>query len=134
MVAELSSTERHNRKIRDWLLLVLRFAITRESTDRCSVLAAADELDAVGAGWRPAAPTFFLRTSVGICDAIATPHDDCGRAVLHTLLGRIDDVRLRQALRAAVDLPRPAARRRGIRPDLWKGLRPRVPVRAMRSR
>jgi hypothetical protein len=50
-------------RIREWLLLLLRFAITRNTKDQAAALAMADEIDALGHRWRPSAPSFFRRTS-----------------------------------------------------------------------
>jgi hypothetical protein len=41
MVAELGSHDRRNRKVREWLLLLLRFAVT--PADQATVLAVADD-------------------------------------------------------------------------------------------
>jgi hypothetical protein len=60
------------RKVQNWLLLLLRFAITREAADRWAALAAADELDAAGTK-RPAAPSFFHRTTKEVCEAVLAP-------------------------------------------------------------
>ena len=38
----------HEQKLRDWLLLLLRFAITREASDQSAVLSMANELDSLG--------------------------------------------------------------------------------------
>ena len=45
MVGETGSHDWRDRQVREWLLLLLRFAITREQSDRSAVLAMADELD-----------------------------------------------------------------------------------------
>jgi hypothetical protein len=42
-----------DRKLQDWLLLLLRFAVTQDPADQLAVLALADEIDAVGLKWRP---------------------------------------------------------------------------------
>jgi fido (protein-threonine AMPylation protein) len=131
MIALLPSPEGNGRRIREWLLLLLRFAITRESADRLTALAAADELDASGGSWRPAAPRFFARTSNEVCDATAAADEAAGRAVLKKHLARIDDARLRRAFRAAIETGQgsdahgereSAMRRRRVDRDLWKGL------------
>src|SRR5690349_7584214 len=60
------------QRIREWLLAILRFAVTLSDSDRAAVLAAAADLD----GWRPyvSAPAFdyFRRTSAELCEAIGT--------------------------------------------------------------
>lgn len=115
-----------DRKIREWLLVLLRFAVTQETSDRSAVLALADELDSIGVWWRPAAPSFFRRTSQDVCAAIETAGSAQSAAVLHRHVIRIDDPRLRTAFAAAVGL-KPDPRRRITkskhkRSDLWKGL------------
>src|SRR5262245_51646790 len=93
-----------DRKVRDWLLLLLRFAVTRDPTDQLAVLALADEFDAVGLRWRPATPTFFARTSCEVCDAILADSNRHNDAILQRHAARIVDPRLRRAFRAAVGL------------------------------
>jgi hypothetical protein len=101
--------------VRDWLFLVLRFAITREAADRIAALTLAAELDALGTGqfW---VPRFFLRTSAEVCAAITERRNPVRRSVLMTHAGRIDDVRLRRAFLDAVELgqqcPMPATQTR----------------------
>jgi hypothetical protein len=129
MTAAFSSHDWRDRKVREWLLLLLRFAVTREPSDRSAALAAADELDSLGARWRPAAPSFFLRTSNEVCAAILAVSDRHTNAVIQRHIARIDDPRLRRAFQAAVGL-RPTAepRRQDTRSkqrknrDLWEGL------------
>src|SRR5262249_48972583 len=40
-------------QVREWLLLLLRFAITSDPKDRSAALGLADEMDARGVQWRP---------------------------------------------------------------------------------
>ena len=127
MTAEPSSRDWRDRKIREWLLLLLRFAVTREPADRFAVLSLAEELDSVGPWWRPAAPSFFQRTSEEVCAAIGAAGGAQNVAVLQRHVTRIDDARLRRAFAAAVGFQRPnpqramkRARRKAL--DLWKGL------------
>ncbi len=108
MVAEFGLPDWRDRKVREWLLLLLRFAVTRESSDRSAVAAMADELDSLGFRWRPEAPSFFHRTSNDICEAILAVKDEHNDAVLRRHLGRIDDIRLRRAFRAAIGLHQPS--------------------------
>ena len=129
MIAETGSYDWQHRKIREWLLLLLRFAITREPSDQSAALAVADELDSLGMRWRPAAPRFFLRTSGEVCEAILAVSDGNSDAILRNHVARIDDVRLRRTFSAAVGLQRtPESQQqkaKGKRPkdrDLWKGL------------
>jgi hypothetical protein len=96
MNAALGSDALRERKIRNWLLALLRFAVTRESPDRLAVLTAADDLDASGAKGS-AVPRFFTRSSKEVCEAIMAPGDQCGHDVLRRHAERIDDPRLRTA-------------------------------------
>jgi hypothetical protein len=119
-----------DRKVREWLLLLLRFAITRELSDRSAALAMADELDSLGSRWRPASPHFFLRTSEEVCEAIVAAGGRHSHDVLRRHVARIDDARLCKAFQAAVGLPPTSevpqledAEGKGRNEDLWKGLR-----------
>jgi hypothetical protein len=103
MNAALGSDALREGKIRNWLLALLRFAVTRESADRLAVLAAAAELDASGAK-ASATPRFFNRTSKEVCEAILAAGDQHALDVLRQHAERIDDPRLRRAFEAAVDL------------------------------
>jgi hypothetical protein len=121
-----SSHDWRHRKLQEWLLLLLRFAVTREPADRSATLAMADELDSLGMRWRPGGPRFFLQTSIEVCEAVVASNDVRTNPVLRRHLARIDDPRLRRAFHAAVACrPRRVqqtsapARRNG---DLWKGL------------
>ena len=129
-VAEGIPTDWRDRKVREWQLLLLRFAITREPSDRWAALAVADELDSLGMRWRPAAPSFFLRTSNEVCEAILMEGDGPEETVLLRHVARISDTRLRRAFRAAVDIqqtseiqPQSAGENKARKhQDLWKGL------------
>jgi hypothetical protein len=132
MGIEFGSHDRHDRMLREWLLLLLRFAITREPPDQSAALAMADELDSLGTRWRPAAPLFFLTATNEVSTAILAIDDGQSRAVLRKHLARIDDPRLRQAFQAAVGLQSasetPQQHEIGKRKknfDLWKGLQRR---------
>ena len=50
MEAEFGSHDWRDRKVRDYLLLLLRFAVTREATDQVAALALAEQLDSLGIG------------------------------------------------------------------------------------
>lgn len=121
--------ELHSRKIKNWLMTLLRFAVTRDNTDRMSVLELARELDRRNAGDGDSSFSYFVRTSTGICNAIIADLDSARQATLVRFLNCIDDRRLRAALEAATDCrpvepaaPKLAKRKRE---DLWRGLRPR---------
>ena len=91
-------------RIREWLLLLLRFAITWDPKDEAAVFAMADEIDALGLRWRPSAPSFFRRTSSEVCKMITALDDPRRATILKKHIARIDDPRLRHAFQAVVDL------------------------------
>jgi hypothetical protein len=103
MTAAFGSHDWRDGKVSEWLLRLLRFAVTRKSLDQSSVLAVANELDAVGLRARRDAPRFFQRTSRAVCEAILASRE--GEAVLRAHIARIDDPRLRCAFEGAVGLP-----------------------------
>jgi hypothetical protein len=112
-------------RIREWLLLLLRFAITRDRKDETAAFAMADEMDALGLHWTPSAPSFFRRTSREVCRAIAALDHPQRATVLKNHIARIDHPRLRKAFQAALELEQgsPSASFTGRQPDLWAGLR-----------
>lgn len=122
----MSGKEKLTNPARDWLLAILRFAVTLERNDRAAVLALARGLDRPGTGEVATTFAFFVRTSFEFCNAIADRNDPNRIAVLRRNLAQIDDHRLKNALEAAIELE-PAAMR-AARPikywegDLWKGL------------
>jgi hypothetical protein len=113
-------------KVRDWLLAVLRYALTLEQADRDAVLATARALDHCGGV--AVSFSFFAKTSVELCDAIADNNDPNRSAILKRHLARIEDHRLRRAFEAAVDWTRVAKTVSKSGPyqcnELWKGLAP----------
>jgi len=124
-----SRSEWPGKKVRDWLLAILRFAVTRDDSDRTSVMAAAGELDRLGSSSDDVSFSFFIRTSSDLCDAIVEVQNSHRCRVLTAFLKRVEDRRLRLALEAAFECPSrsPALPRikRHSREDLWRGLRPR---------
>jgi hypothetical protein len=92
------------RKIRNWLLAILCFAVTLEQADKATVLAIADEMDRSGIRADNTAFAFFARTSTVLCSAIADQDDPQRVVILRRHISRIDDRRIRRALAAAVDL------------------------------
>ena len=110
------------RQVREWLLLLLRFAITTDPKDLSVTLALADEIDARGLEWRPSAPSFFRRTSNDVCKAITALDDPKRTAILKRHLARIDDPALRRAFRAAVNFGERAASSQRNPRNLWFGL------------
>ena len=75
MEAEFGSHDWRNRKVRDYLLLLLRFAVTREATDQVAALALAEQLDSLGIGWKRAKPSFFVKTSIEVSNAVLAVRD-----------------------------------------------------------
>ena len=102
MTARTGPHESQYLKLREWLLLLLRFAVTRSPSDQASVFALAHQLDSVGPKRKTAEPRFFQRKSREVCEAILT--DDSSHAALRIHAARIDDPRLRRAFLAAVGL------------------------------
>ena len=126
-----AQAECRTKKVRDWLLAILRYAVTLHDADRSAVLVIADEIDRLGSCAEDrSAFTFFHRTSTELCSAIFEKQNSKKSAVLRLHLKRIDDRRLRRAFEAAIDEDTyrivgnaNKIRKRG-RQDLWKGLRP----------
>jgi hypothetical protein len=110
-------------KVRDWLLAILRFAVTLDQSDRAAVLTMAREMDRSGSNAEPAF-AFFLRTSAELCNAIADKDNPKRVAALQSHLKRIDDHRLRRTFQAATEFdPRATVSSRADkRGDLWTGL------------
>jgi hypothetical protein len=122
----MGAKEKLTNPARDWLLAILRFAVTLERNDRAAVLALARGLDRPGMGEAEATFAFFARTSFEFCNAIADKNDPNRIAVLWRNLARIDDHRLKNALEAAIELEPAAMQAAGPikyrQGDLWKGL------------
>ena len=116
------------RLLRAWHLAILRFALTRENADRLGVLAIAGEIDRLGRG----APSFgfFRKTSSELAVAISR-RDEAADATLRQYLAQIDDVRLKRALEATLDLPIQITEKRRSRSasSLWQGLASRGTIR-----
>ena len=125
-----AQAECRTKKVRDWLLAILRYAVTLHDADRSAVLMIAEEIDELGSSAENrSAFKFFRRTSTELCNAILDAQNSKKSAVLHLHLKRIDDCRLRRAFEAAIDEDTSPAtsdadkiRKRGVQ-DLWKGLR-----------
>jgi hypothetical protein len=118
--------EQSLHKVEDWLLVILRFAITHEQADRGAILSLAADLDRHGEHAARSDFAFFTRTSVEICDLIVGTNRPERVAVLRRHIGMIDNDRLRRALEAALGMERPltnGGRMRSRRnEDLWRGL------------
>ena len=104
----IAREERRTKKVRDWLLAILRFAVTLEQADRTTVLAIADEMDRSGFRVDNTAFAFFAKTSTELCNAIADRNDPRRVATLSRHLRRIDDHRLHRALEAAIEFEQAA--------------------------
>jgi hypothetical protein len=104
MYDELERNGWHARKIQDWLLAIVRFAITLEPADRQAVLAIAQEMD--GLGFLPGRSSFsyFGRTSGDLCRAIAHRNDPGRTAIMRRHLAAIGNRRLRQTTAVAIHL------------------------------
>jgi hypothetical protein len=117
-------------RIRQWLFAILRFAVTLEQTDRAVALAAAAEIDCRGSATADSEFTFFARTSVKLCDAIAAKDDPEAIATLRAHLRAIEHLPLRRAFAAALDLDsmptKPHKPFNRSRDYLWQGLPARV--------
>ena len=126
-----AQAECSTKKIMDWLLALLRYAVTLHDADKSAVLLIAVEIDKL---WSRAedrsAFEFFRRTSADLCSAIMDKQNSKRSAILHLHLKRIDDCRLRRAFEAAIDFVDTCPvggdankmRKRGAQ-DLWNGLR-----------
>jgi hypothetical protein len=122
-------------RIRQWLFAILRFAITLEQTDRAAALAVAGEIDGRGSVTTGSGYTFFVRTSVKLCDAIAEKGDPEAIATLRAHLRNIEHLPLRRAFEAALELdPIPTKHHNPFnrsRDYLWKGLNGRTCAAAL---
>lgn len=116
----LASPDGRANEVREWLLLLLRFAITRDPDDELAVLTMANGFDSLGRRCGRSAPTFFCSSSREVCKAITTADDPNREAVLNRHMARIGHARLRRAFQAAVHPGQRAPEtNRGKQPDLW---------------
>ena len=113
------------KRVREWLFLLLRFAITRDPEDELAVLMMANGMDSLARQWGRPAPTFFRHSSDEVCKAITAPDDPSREAILKKHIRRIEHLGLRRAFEAAVhsEVRAPQAPDRSNQPDLWAGLR-----------
>ncbi len=121
-----------SRLLLAWQLALLRYAVTRDESDRLNVAALAAELDRPGQRDDDGSLHFFRRTSSQLCRAL-TGQQENAPDMLEEFCRRIDDARLRLAFAAAAGLAlqaKPAAKPRP-KPnhDLFRGL----PARARAS-
>jgi hypothetical protein len=114
------------KQVREWLFLLLRFAITRDPEDEVAVLMMANGMDMLGPQWGRAAPSFFRRSSDELCKAIAAIDVPNREAILKRHIRRIEHPLLRRAFQSAVcsEQSAPQVPGRSDRSDLWAGLRP----------
>jgi hypothetical protein len=113
-------------KVRDWLLAILRFAVTLEQSDKAAAATMAQNLDGAESGYGQARFRFFTKTNSEFCDAIADRDSPRAANTLESHLRRIEDVRLRRALEAAIGATTAPAvtpiPKRSNYANLWKGL------------
>ncbi|UWU94539.1 hypothetical protein [Bradyrhizobium sp. CB1015] len=122
-----------HRLLYAWKLALLRFAVTRDESDRLNVAALAAELDRLN-GRHAADETFhfFRRTSSQLCAAIGGQLQNTAD-ILDRFCKQIEEPRLRLAFAAAVGIthsdPAPSQVSRPKRnPDLFRGLPARGPA------
>ena len=132
MGSEVSQDNAQAKTLRAWHLALLRFAVTRETSDKQAAWAIAAEIDRLGARDRdPTSFAFFRTTTHELCAAVLQP-DDSTDAIVRRHLARMQDDRLKRAFQAAALEParqavveniKTGASRRNV--DLWKGLESR---------
>jgi hypothetical protein len=115
---------RESRRIREWLLGILRFAVTLEPRDQAAVMCLAAEMDRLGANTTQSGFSYFTRTSTKLCDCVAAKDDFDKLVQLCLYIEKIDDRRLRRALEGALLAKRNKSvrSRQPVREYLWKGL------------
>lgn len=126
----LNVVDGSHRLLHAWKLALLRFAVTRDESDRLNVAALAAELDRLGR--RHAADEtfhFFRRTGSQLCAAVGGQPQNAADT-LNRFCNQIEEPRLRLAFAAAVGIAHsdPAlshAARPQRNPDLFRGLPPR---------
>jgi hypothetical protein len=119
-----SSAIEESHRIREWLLGILRFAVTLERCDRAAVMCLAAEMDRLGASTSQSGFSYFTKTSAKLCDCILAKYDFDKLTVLRLHIEKIDDHRLRRAFEGALfgNHNEPARSRKLDRQYLWKGL------------
>jgi hypothetical protein len=132
-MGQQGSGEQHSRMLRSWQLAVLRFAVTQDNADRLGVLAVANQIDRLGRQHEDEADFgFFRKMSSEVCAAILQ-RNETADVVLRQYLARIDDLRLKCAFAAALEIEHgePASDKKRSKPatDLWRGLSSRGNIR-----
>lgn len=104
MSGAIAQQASRTKMVRNWLLAILRFAVTLEQADRAAVMAMADEMDRLGR-YAEDQPKFefFGKTTFELCTAISDRTDPNTNSILRVHLKRIEDLRLRRALEAAIE-------------------------------
>jgi hypothetical protein len=122
-MADLTIQDWRVKMIQDWLLAVLRFAVTRNQVDQSAVMMTARMMDGAGRSSSSAGFAFFSRISCELCAAIADEGRPNRVETLRRHIARIDNPRLRLAFKTVIDLPtvKPAGKNDG-RARLWDGL------------
>jgi hypothetical protein len=125
-MSEAPHRENPTGMVDDWLLAILRFAITLERGDRAAVMIKAQELDLPRSGRPGKTFAFFTRTSLELCNAIVSKTDPKRGVIIRRQLARIENSRLRRAFEAASELEagvfHDSSPRKRWQGDLWKGL------------
>jgi hypothetical protein len=133
MTDDTNAQRQDSHRIRQWLFAVLRFAISLEQTDRMAALAVAAEMDRRGSVTTGGGFTFFVRTSIKLCDAVDAKDDPDAIATLRAHLRSIEHPPLRRAFEAVLELDAIPTQRHGAfnrsRDYLWKGLPARLVTR-----
>jgi len=124
-----------DHQVREWLLAILRFAVTLAPCDRSVVMSLAAEMDRLGSDRSSSTFSFFTRTSAKFCDCILTTGDMEKAAELRIYFESVTDDRLRRALEGAVfeKAPKSLFARGTNRDYLWKGLPTRQPLSSGRT-
>jgi hypothetical protein len=119
------SEELHVKKIRDWLLAILRYAVTLDPSDAAAATTMAEGLDGAGTRRGRAGFRFFTTTGSRVCNAIVNRVDPQASSTLEQFLRLIDHPRLRRALEEAIgdETAVPPILKRRRHAELWKGLR-----------
>ncbi len=102
LVQQISHALAGERRIREWLLAILRFAVTLAQCDRGAVMCLAAEMDRLGPAWSHSAFRYFTKTSIKFCNSIVEKRNLEKAAELRFYLKNINDDRLRRALEAAI--------------------------------
>ena len=103
MPNSITQAEYHAKKVNDWLLALLRYAVTLHDADKFAVLLIAEEIDKLGSRTDAQRFNFFV-------EQVRTLQHHCGQAEpkkerrLTPSPKRIDDGRLGRAFAAAIEI------------------------------